>query len=149
MDCQACKRDTGPYVLMIPTRLPNRKVIFAPACLDCAEKSPIYCFRHKLAHHTCPDSTSFCILCASESFEANRHRAKELYERILDDLSADEFELLTEAAEESSGTGYPHEESVLLFVVSMSCRRKMTPDAVVSMLLQEDSASLILYGQGT
>jgi hypothetical protein len=145
MNCGLCKKDIGELVVVLPIKQPDGALIVL-ACYQCASNSNAYCRTHERPHLGFGDGSTACRLCIQASVRSNSSAAEDIYERILADLPAEEFEEIREAAEFCIAiTGESIQISVLRFVTTVAYRRGWSIDMVVSHLLREESASVLLY----
>ncbi|MFH1162370.1 MAG: hypothetical protein V1696_03830 [Candidatus Jorgensenbacteria bacterium] len=128
--------------------LPIKKAdgsIITISCLQCAEQSPAYCVRHKSPHLGFEGGGTACRLCIEDLVRQTEGIAGSTYRKIQEELPAEEFQKIEEAAEVSSlMTGNGEQVSVLRFLATKALRTGTTIEGVVKELLFEKSAEVIL-----
>jgi hypothetical protein len=148
MNCGICQKDIGEIIVPLPIRQPDG-ALEVLACLACAKVSAAYCTKHDRPHMGFVDRTTACRFCIEEEVARLTPSAEEIFERILDDLDAEEFEdLLDEARLSSVITGESVEVCLLRIIVTKAQRTGSTVENVIELLLTEQSSGVLLYMPG-
>lgn len=99
-----------------------------------------------MLHQGFVDGSTACLICVNELAQENESRAGNILHCLSEALSKDQFEDLSQAAEDSSlTTGDPREVSVLRFIVCKAVRKGRTIDDVIGQLTADKSARFILW----
>lgn len=144
MKCGLCGKDIGDFVVSLPLKKADGS-LSTMACLECAEKSPVYCKKHRKPHLGFIDDTTACIYCIEEMVAENRHKEISIFNNLRQELTTEEFERLLEwATIVSSITGNSRKNCILRAIATKAKRSNHSIEEVLEKIIEAKSVESIL-----
>lgn len=144
MKCEVCGKDIGDIVVSLPLKKADG-CLNTLACLECAEKSPAYCKKHRKPHLGFIDDTTACIYCIEEMVAENRHKETRIFSNLREHLPIEEFNRLLEWSFASSSiTGNSQKTCILRAIVTKAKRNNQSIEEVLEKIIETKSIESIL-----
>jgi len=141
MQCEIHRGDIGKVLVLLPIqgRFGN---IDTMACLECAEKSDVYCNKHHLPHGHWGMNMSRCHACALEILELTLWERREIFERVRR-VAPDDLMLLAEERCPPFLTYDQKLRSLLYFFVSSALALKTDVDQLIRRIEEDRSMDFL------
>lgn len=144
MKCGLCGMDIGDIVVSLPLKKADGS-FSTMACLKCAEKSSVYCKKHRKPHLGFIDDTTACIYCIEEIVTENRHREASIFNNLREHLPTEELNRLLEwSLASSSITGNSQKTCILRAITTKAKRSNKSIEEVLEKIIEAKSVESIL-----
>lgn len=144
MKCEFCGKDIGDIIVSLPLEKADGS-LNTLACLKCAEKSSVYCKKHRRPHLGFIDNTTACIYCIEEMVAENRHKEINIWYDLQQKLPTEELEQLLEWATISSSITSDSQKTCILRAIATKAKRSnQSIEEVLEKIIKAESVESIL-----
>lgn len=144
MKCGVCGKDIGDIIMLLSIKTEGGH-LDTWACLKCAENSSAYCKIHERPHLGFFDGTTACMSCINEMVLEKQLRYSNIFIRLEEHLSYEEFERLAEwAATVSSMVKDSQLNCILRALVTKAQRSNQSVEEVFDKIVEDKSVKSIL-----
>ena len=144
MKCENCGKEDCEEFVVLPQKSEDKGLVNI-VCVDCAEKSPAYCKKHKMPHMGFFDGSTACLTCIEETVKKKESEGFSVWEILKEELPKEELLRLIEWAEFSAFAARDIEENCMIrAVVTKALRTNKEIENVIGEILFKKSVSPIL-----
>jgi len=145
MKCEICGDLDPRLIILLPLHQSDGK-LDTMACEACATKSTVYCVKHNRPHQGFRDGTTACLHCVEELVKENISRVFDIQSEVLENLSDEERNRLTDAIDiPSEIMNCSSWDTILRFVACKALRMHYNIDEIVALIREEKSVDVILW----
>lgn len=150
MYCEICKSENSPIIVVLPLRQEDGQ-LSTMACMNCAEKSSVFCNKHGRPHLGFNDGSTACIFCIEEVVIAKQHEIPVILTTLGTQLPQKQYQRLLDWANFVSTMGKtmgadfgPTQICILRALATKAMRSQTDIEEVVAMLIKTKSVSSII-----
>lgn len=137
-NCEICLKPTV-FINILPIKRPDGSLITL-ACQSCTDNTDVYCKKHERVHLGFIDTTTACAFCIEERVKNGGPQIHESFSRALQESPGGveiRDELMEWASLSSQITGNPEDICIARAIVTVSERKNLTVQEVITETLDK------------